>query len=196
MCSRVGSKAPKFQKRKILIYLTFVAGCGRNPDRDHAALVAPSTQPASYVFTKLQISSDATGIRSPVYSVLLSWLVSQYSLYGYDAAAHLTEETRNADRNGPLAILSSIGMISVFGWAFILALTFSIQVVNSLLSDILSCFLGYCTHRHIRVAFLLYFRSSASLVVMVNRNTEKNLVIKQRVPPAAAAACDVLSLHV
>ena len=107
-------------------------------------LVAPSTQSASYVFTKLQISSDATGIKSPVYSVLLSWLVSQYSLYGYDAAAHLTEETRNADRNGPLAILSSIGMISVFGWAFILALSFSIQVVtNSLLIVILSCFLGF-----------------------------------------------------
>lgn len=90
-------------------------------------LVATSTQSASYVFTKLEISSDATGITSPVYSVLLSWLVSQYSLYGYDAAAHLTEETKNADKNGPLAILSSIGMISVFGWAFILALIFSIQ---------------------------------------------------------------------
>jgi amino acid transporter len=90
-------------------------------------LVAPTTQSASYVFAKVNISSDSTGITSPVYSVILAWLVSQYSLYGYDAAAHLTEETRNADRNGPLAILSSIGMISIFGWAFILALTFSIQ---------------------------------------------------------------------
>lgn len=90
--------------------------------------IAPSTQPASYVFTNIEISSAVTGITSPVYSVLLSWLVSQYSLYGYDAAAHLTEETKNADINGPLAILSSIGMISVFGWAFILALIFSIQV--------------------------------------------------------------------
>lgn len=89
--------------------------------------IAPSTQPASYVFTNIEISSAVTGITSPVYSVLLSWLVSQYSLYGYDAAAHLTEETKNADINGPLAILSSIGMISVFGWAFILALIFSIQ---------------------------------------------------------------------
>ncbi|TVU14454.1 hypothetical protein EJB05_37924, partial [Eragrostis curvula] len=53
--------------------------------------------------------------------------MSQYSLFGYDAAAHLTEETNGADRNGPIAILTSIGIISVFGWAFILALTFSIQ---------------------------------------------------------------------
>ncbi|CAK7354716.1 unnamed protein product [Dovyalis caffra] len=50
-----------------------------------------------------------------------------YSLYGYDAAAHLTEETKGADKNGPIAILSSIGIISIFGWAYILALSFSIQ---------------------------------------------------------------------
>lgn len=113
-------------------------------------LVAPTTQSASYVFTKLTINSDSTGIRSPVYSVLLSWLVSQYSLYGYDAAAHLTEETKNADRNGPLAILSSIGMISIFGWAFILALTFSIQVLSQIHFSLylrtcsFSLLLGFC----------------------------------------------------
>ncbi|KAK9162381.1 hypothetical protein Syun_003283 [Stephania yunnanensis] len=67
------------------------------------------------------------GITSKAYAVVLSVLVSQYSLYGYDAAAHLTEETRGADKNGPIAILSSIGIITIFGWAYILALTFSIQ---------------------------------------------------------------------
>ncbi|MCO5605323.1 hypothetical protein L7F22_059505 [Adiantum nelumboides] len=90
-------------------------------------LVAPTTQSASYVFTKMQLSSSLTGIESKPYAVVLSFLVSQYSLYGYDAAAHLTEETKGADKNGPIAILTSIGIISVFGWAYILALTFSIQ---------------------------------------------------------------------
>lgn len=90
-------------------------------------LVAPTTQSASYVFTKFHLSSNLTGIQSKPYAVVLSFLVSQYSLYGYDAAAHLTEETKGADKNGPIAILSSIGIISVFGWAYILALTFSIQ---------------------------------------------------------------------
>jgi amino acid transporter len=92
-------------------------------------LVAPSTQSASYVFSGFQLSSGITGIHSKPYAVVLSFLVSQYSLYGYDAAAHLTEETKGADKNGPIAILSSIGIISVFGWAYILALTFSIQVI-------------------------------------------------------------------
>lgn len=91
-------------------------------------LVAMTTQSASYVFTKFDTSPELTGVSSKPYAVILSFLVSQYSLYGYDAAAHLTEETRDADKNGPIAILSSIGIISVFGWAYILALTFSIQV--------------------------------------------------------------------
>ncbi|KAI5015155.1 hypothetical protein ZWY2020_056545 [Hordeum vulgare] len=90
-------------------------------------LVAKTTQPASYVFTHFQTTPDVTGISSGAYAVVLSLLVSQYSLYGYDAAAHLTEETKGADKNGPIAILSSIGIISVFGWVYILALTFSIQ---------------------------------------------------------------------
>ncbi|KAG0469192.1 hypothetical protein HPP92_018520 [Vanilla planifolia] len=90
-------------------------------------LVALSRQPASFVFSHFVTASDSTGIRSKPYLIILSFLVSQYSLYGYDAAAHLTEETKGADKNGPIAILSSIGIISVFGWAYILALTFSIQ---------------------------------------------------------------------
>ncbi|KAJ7523743.1 hypothetical protein O6H91_18G061100 [Diphasiastrum complanatum] len=90
-------------------------------------LVAPTTQPASYVFGHFETSPGLTGIHSQAYAVVLSLLVSQYSLYGYDAAAHLTEETKGADKNGPIAILSSIGLITVFGWAYVLALTFSIQ---------------------------------------------------------------------
>ncbi|PNX57535.1 amino-acid permease BAT1-like protein, partial [Trifolium pratense] len=74
-----------------------------------------------------ELAPATTGISSKPYAVILSFLVSQYSLYGYDAAAHLTEETKGADKNGPKAILGSIGIISVFGWAYILALTFSIQ---------------------------------------------------------------------
>lgn len=91
-------------------------------------MVAPTRQSASYVFTHFETSPESTGIRSKPYAAILSVLVCHYSIYGYEAAAHLTEETRGADRNGPIAILSSIGIITVFGWLYILALTFSIQV--------------------------------------------------------------------
>lgn len=91
-------------------------------------LVALTTKSASFVFTHFELAPESTGISSKPYAVILSFLVSQYSLYGYDAAAHLTEETKGADKNGPIAILGSLGIISLFGWAYILALTFSIQV--------------------------------------------------------------------
>lgn len=93
-------------------------------------LVAKTTQPASYVFTHFETSPESTGISSKPYAVILSVLLSNYCLYGYDTAAHLTEETKGADRTGPVAILSSIGIISVFGWAYNLALTFSIRVCS------------------------------------------------------------------
>lgn len=91
-------------------------------------LVAQHTQPASYVFTHFELSPEATGVTSKPYAVILSVLLSNYCLYGYDTAAHLTEETKGADKTGPIAILSSIGIITLFGWAYVLALTFSIQV--------------------------------------------------------------------
>ncbi|KAL4596135.1 hypothetical protein ACB092_12G142400 [Castanea dentata] len=90
-------------------------------------LISTSTQSASYVFTHFETSPEATGIHSKPYAIILSVLLSQYCLYGYDTAAHLTEETKGADRTGPMAILSCIGIISTFGWAYILALTFCIQ---------------------------------------------------------------------
>ena len=91
-------------------------------------LVAQSTQSASYVFSHFETSPVLTGIHNKAYAIMLSFLVSQYSLYGYDSAAHLTEETKGAEINGPIAIISSLGIVSVVGWAIILALTFSIQV--------------------------------------------------------------------
>lgn len=92
-------------------------------------LVAPRTQSASYVFTHFETAPEATGIHSKPYAVILSVLLGHYCLYGYDAAAHLTEETKDSDRTGPIAILTSIGIITLFGWGYNLALTFSIQVL-------------------------------------------------------------------
>ncbi|PRQ26627.1 putative amino acid/polyamine transporter I, amino acid permease/ SLC12A domain-containing protein [Rosa chinensis] len=72
---------------------------------------------------------QSTGISSIPYAVILSVLLSNYCLYGCDAAAHLREETKGADRTGPIAILSSIGIVSVVSWAYYLALTFSIRII-------------------------------------------------------------------
>lgn len=90
--------------------------------------VAPKTQPASFVFLHFQKFPNFATVPNKAYGIILSFLVTQYSLFGYDAAAHLTEETKRADINGPIAIIYSLGIVSILGWAVLLALTFSIQV--------------------------------------------------------------------
>lgn len=122
-------------------------------------LVAPTTQSAEYVFTHFERPDVSLGIPTSAYAIVLSFLVSQYSLYGYDAAAHLTEETKNADKNGPIAILSSIGLITVFGWAFILALTFSIQVTGTTISihhNAIACFSPAISRSHVLVSLMYH----------------------------------------
>ena len=51
-----------------------------------------------------------------------------YSIYiGYDASAHLSEETQNASWNAPIGVLMSVGASAIFGFFLILSLLFSIQ---------------------------------------------------------------------
>ena len=58
---------------------------------------------------------------------MVSLLLAQYSLYGFDTAAHMTEETKSADRAGPLAIIASVSSFSVLGFLMIISLVVSIK---------------------------------------------------------------------
>lgn len=46
-----------------------------------------------------------------------------------------TEETKNADTNGPKGIISSIGISIVVGWGYILGITFAVTNIPYLLSS-------------------------------------------------------------
>jgi amino acid transporter len=46
---------------------------------------------------------------------------------GFDASAHMTEETHNAAMSGPIGIITAIGVSAILGWFLILSLLFSIQ---------------------------------------------------------------------
>jgi amino acid transporter len=59
--------------------------------------------------------------------LLIGLLLAQYTFTGYDASAHMTEETRTAARSGPRGIVMSI-VVSLFaGWVLLVGLTFAIQ---------------------------------------------------------------------
>ena len=79
---------------------------------------------ASYVFSGIV---NNTGWHSTFYVLLLGLLLAQYTFTGYDASAHMTEETHNAARSGPRGIVMSI-VVSLFaGWLLLIGITFAIQ---------------------------------------------------------------------
>ncbi|KAG0615789.1 hypothetical protein M758_5G067200 [Ceratodon purpureus] len=85
--------------------------------------VATKRQTASFVFTSFNVIPEL-GLPSKPYVFLLGLLASQFALAGFDVSAHITEETKNADKNGAYGILGSITISLVVGYAYILALSF------------------------------------------------------------------------
>jgi amino acid permease (GABA permease) len=81
-------------------------------------------QSASFVFTHF---TNNTGWHSMFYVLLLGLLLAQYTFTGYDASAHMTEETHDAARSGPRGIVMSIIVSLVAGWILLIGLTFAIQ---------------------------------------------------------------------
>ena len=94
---------------------------------------APTHQPGKFVFSTFYDGTGVTGhegwsIRaSPAYVAVVGVLMSQYTILGFDASAHLCEETRKAVRDAPLGLLSAIAGSCVIGFFLIIALLFSIQ---------------------------------------------------------------------
>ncbi|KAL9665290.1 hypothetical protein QQ045_020705 [Rhodiola kirilowii] len=96
-------------------------------------LVATERASPKFVFTYFN-TDNGEGINNKVYIFVLGLLMSQYTLTGYDASAHMTEETKNADINGPKGIISSIGISIIVGWGYILGITFAVTDISYLLS--------------------------------------------------------------
>src|SRR5438067_8110663 len=59
--------------------------------------------------------------------LLLGLLQAQYTYTGYDASAHMSEETREASRAAARGVIMSIVVSAVFGYILALGVTFAIQ---------------------------------------------------------------------
>ena len=88
------------------------------------AILPAHHQSLSFVFTKFV---NNTGIDIPIYVFFVGLLIAQYTFTGYDASAHMTEETRNASVTAPRGIVMSIVVSLVAGWVLLLGVTFAIQ---------------------------------------------------------------------
>src|ERR1051325_2687077 len=58
---------------------------------------------------------------------LIGLLLAQYTITGYDASAHLTEETHDAAVSGPNGIWKSVVYSVIFGWILLIAVWAAVQ---------------------------------------------------------------------
>ncbi|WVZ67456.1 hypothetical protein U9M48_016529, partial [Paspalum notatum var. saurae] len=94
--------------------------------------VAKDRASIDFVFTH-SYSDNGVGIHSKVYTLAIGLLTSQFALLGYDTSAHMSEETKNADWSGPMGIVVSVGLSSVFGWVYLVAITSIVMDIPYLL---------------------------------------------------------------
>lgn len=67
-----------------------------------------------------------TGLSIPFYIFLVGLLNAQYTFTGYDASAHVTEETHNAAISGPKGIVNSIWVSLIAGFILLLGVSMAL----------------------------------------------------------------------
>src|SRR5207237_1986299 len=91
----------------------------------------------SFVFTDTENFSgfQGHGFSNPVFWFVfgLGLLMAQYMITGYDASAHMSEETRNASRSAAIGMVMSVVVSVIFGFALLVAVTFAIPSTDGAL---------------------------------------------------------------
>jgi len=94
-------------------------------------LVIPDThQSFDFVFTERLNNSGYADSKYWFLVLPLGLLLTQYTITGYDASAHLSEETNEASDAAAKGIWRSIFYSAVGGWILLLAVLFAIQDVD------------------------------------------------------------------
>lgn len=96
------------------------------------AILPDHHQSTGFVFTHFV---NNTGWTSTFYVAMLGLLLAQYTFTGFDASAHMTEETHDAARSGPRGIVMSILVSLVAGWVLLIGITYAIQNYDGALTS-------------------------------------------------------------
>ncbi|QYN40472.1 amino acid permease [Pseudonocardia sp. DSM 110487] len=95
-------------------------------------VIPENHQSAGFVFGEVINNSgfSDTGI---IFVFGLGLLMAQYTITGYDASAHMSEETRQASRASALGMVMSVVVSVVFGFILLVAVTFAVPDVQGTL---------------------------------------------------------------
>jgi amino acid permease (GABA permease) len=92
--------------------------------------LSPHHTPMDQVFTRFVnlTSTDAAVPALPfLYVMLIGLLNGQYTLTGYDASAHMSEETHSAAKSAPRGIIFSVLVSVVMGFILLVAMNYGIN---------------------------------------------------------------------
>ncbi|HEY5196300.1 MAG TPA: amino acid permease [Solirubrobacteraceae bacterium] len=81
----------------------------------------------AYVFTHRRNGTAFGSHMYWFYILPLGFLLTMYTITGYDASAHVSEETHGAAESAPKGVWRSVFYSAVIGWIVLLALTFAVQ---------------------------------------------------------------------
>ena len=103
---------------------------------------------ASFVFTKTFnnsgfFSGHAGGFGFWFYVLPLGFLLTQYTITGYDASAHLSEETNLSSMASARGLYRSVLYSAIGGWILLLAFTFAARNVDAVNTAAASKYLGF-----------------------------------------------------
>jgi amino acid transporter len=103
-------------------------------------IVPDHHQSVSYVFTETINNSGFSGTN---FGSIVFWyvfglglLMSQYTITGFDASAHMAEETHQASRMAAVGMYMSVVASVVFGWILLLAVTFAVPDTQGVLDAV------------------------------------------------------------
>jgi amino acid transporter len=94
-------------------------------------LVPDQHQSADFVFTETINNSGFGDGMFWFYVLPLGFLLTMYTQTGYDASAHLSEETKGASISAAKGIWRSVFWAGLIGWFVLLAITFAASDVNA-----------------------------------------------------------------
>jgi amino acid transporter len=103
-------------------------------------IVPDHHQSIGYVFTD---TVNNSGFQGQNFGNIVFWyvfglglLMSQYTMTGYDASAHMAEETHQASRAAAVGMWTSVFVSMVFGWVLLLAVTFAVPDTQGVLDAV------------------------------------------------------------
>ncbi len=94
-------------------------------------IIVPDThQSIDFVFTERINNSGFSDGMYWFYVLPLGFLLTQYTITGFDASAHISEETHGSEMSAAKGVWRSIFYSALIGWIVLLAITFSVTSVD------------------------------------------------------------------